>query len=193
MLLGTALTAAAFGLIILPQGFAAGGVTGFCGIVGRVLPLPLAMLVLIVNVSLLILGLAVAGRGFAAGTVAVSLVFPALLAFFSRYPLYFLMQDRLLAALLAGLMLGAGAGLILRSGASSGGFDILAVVLNRRLGLPVAAVMRACDAAVILMQAMENPPINTMYGLVVIIVSAAVVSRLTAAGEASRGVPAMAA
>ena len=54
--LGAALTAAAFGLIVLPQGMAAGGITGLSVLIGRALPLPVSAIVFALNAGLFLLG-----------------------------------------------------------------------------------------------------------------------------------------
>ena len=149
LIVGTALTAAPFAFIIIPQGFLAGGVTGFSKILTSVLPMPLSLMVLLINLLLLFIGLIFVGRQFVAKTITVSLLFPMFLELFSRYPVQSLAKDPLFSALVAGVTLGLGAGLVLRSGASSGGFDILAVALNKRFKLPVALTMNICDALVI--------------------------------------------
>ncbi len=182
MLLGTALMAAAFGLIIIPQGFASGGVTGFSKIIVLAVPIPLSAMVLAVNLALLAVGLLFVGKQFVAKTVAVSLLFPAMLEFFMRYPLTSIGQDPMLCSVAAGALLGVGAGLILRSGASSGGFDVFAVILNKKFDVPVATVLNLCDAAVIVMQALGQPLVQTLYGLLVIFISAAIVNRVITLG-----------
>jgi len=176
MLLGTALTAASFGLIIIPQGFAAAGVTGFSKIVIGIIPVSLSVMVLAVNMILLTLGLIFVGRAFAAKTVAVSVLFPVMLELFSKYPLTGLNNHTAIAIIFGGIMLGLGAGLVLRSGASSGGFDILAVIISKKVKVSVATVLNICDAAIILMQAVRNPIADTLYGILVITISARIVN-----------------
>ncbi|MCI7795123.1 MAG: YitT family protein [Lachnospiraceae bacterium] len=182
MLIGTALTAAAFGLIIVPRGFAAGGITGFSRIIVSVIPIPLSAMVFIANMSLLILGLVFIGKKFIAKTVSISILFPVMLEVFSHHALNSIAQDTMLCTIVAGVMLGVGSGLILHSGASSGGFDILAVTLNKKCNIPVAVVMNICDAAVILMQSLNQPLIQTIYGIIVITISAAIVGRIVTMG-----------
>ena len=82
--LGTALTAGALGLIVLPQRMAAGGITGLSVLLSRVLPLPVAAIVFVLNAGLFLLGWACAGREFAFRTLLVSLLFPVLLELFQR-------------------------------------------------------------------------------------------------------------
>ena len=55
ILVGVALTDIALGMIVLPQSFAAGGVTGLCVILSKMIPLPVSILVLICNAILFIL------------------------------------------------------------------------------------------------------------------------------------------
>ena len=183
MLIGTALTAASFGMIIVPQGFAAGGITGLGRILQAAVPFSLSQMVFALNMLLLVIGLIFVGKAFVAKTVAVSVLFPVLLEVFSQFPLSELGQDAIVSALTAGIMLGVGAGLVIRSGASSGGFDILAVILNRKVRISVAAVMNICDATVIMLQAMDQPILDTAYGIMVITVSASFVGRVVSFGS----------
>lgn len=180
-LAGAALSAAAFGWFLLPRGFAAGGVTGLARLLGNVLPMALPALVLALNLALLALGRLCVGRAFAAKTVAVSVLFPLLLGLFARLPFPLALHSLAFDTLAGGMLLGAGAGLVLRSGASSGGFDVVGVALHRRLGVPVALVMNLCDGIVILLQAAGQPPLPTLCGLAAITISALLVQWVAAA------------
>ena len=172
---GAALTAAAFGLFIVPQGFAAGGITGLARILGNVFPIPLSVLVYLLNIPVFAIGWLCMGWAFVGKTLAVSLLFPAFLEGFSRIPIPSLGMGG--DTLMAGLLLGIGSVLTLRSNASSGGFDTLAVALNQKRGVPVARVVRICDCTVILLQSLGQPLRNTAAGILVILVSTAVIDR----------------
>ena len=182
--LGTALTAAAFGLIVLPQGLAAGGITGLSVLLSRVMPLPVSAIVFVLNAGLFLLGWACVGRDFAFKTLLVSLLFPVLLELFQRLDLLAeLSADPLISSLLAGGMLGFGTGLVLLGNGSCGGFDILGVVLNKNLGVPVSLVMFLCDGAVLIAQALSAGILNTVYGVLVILVSSFTVNRVLTNGK----------
>lgn len=170
---GTALTAAAFGLCIIPQGFAAGGITGLARILSNVLPMPLPVLVYLITIPVFLIGWFSMGWVFVGKTLVVSLLFPAFLEVFSHFSIPGLGMGG--NTLLAGLLLGFGSVLVLRSNASSGGFDTLAVALNRKHGTPVALVVRICDCTVILLQAMGQPLKNTVAGIAVILINTAVI------------------
>lgn len=182
--LGTALTAGALGLIVLPQRMAAGGITGLSVLLSRVLPLPVAAIVFVLNAGLFLLGWACAGREFAFRTLLVSLLFPVLLELFQRMDiLAALCTDPLLSSLLAGGMLGFGTGLVLLGNGSCGGFDILGVVLNKKLGLPVSLVMFPCDSTVLISQALTVGVLNTVYGVLVILVCSFTLNRVLTNGK----------
>ena len=180
MILGTALTAMAFGLFILPQNFAAAGVTGFASILSDYLPISLSQTVLAINLLFLVLGLVFVGKAFTVKTVASSLLFPLFLQVFSgsQVPLP---QNPLVSVVIAGTLLGAGTGLILRSGASSGGFSILGVILQNRWNCPIAVTLNIVDAAIILTQVFRQSLAQTVYGILVITLSAFLVGQIVSA------------
>ncbi|MGN0732634.1 MAG: YitT family protein [Emergencia sp.] len=172
IIIGTILTAAAFGLVIIPKGFAAAGVTGFAKVLTGMIPVSLSAMVFLINASLLLLGLIFVGKEFVTKTVGVSIMFPVVLELFLQCQVNCENVNTVICIVIGGVMLGSGAGLILRSGASSGGFDIFAVILNRRLGLPIANVLNLCDAAVILTQFFMETPFNVICGIIVVTISA---------------------
>lgn len=170
--LGAGMTAAAFGLIVLPQGFAAGGVTGLSVLLRSIVPLPVSTIVLMLNIALFTLGWSCAGREFALKTLIVSLLFPLLLEFFQKCSTPSVLTTVPFAsALLAGITLGLGSGLILHGNGSSGGFDILGIVLHQKLGIPVSLVIYMCDCTIILTQAVSSGILMTVYGVLVILIS----------------------
>lgn len=183
MAVGTALSAAAFSLILIPQGFAAGGVTGFSRIICRLFGWNLSSTVLMINLALLLAGLVFVNRAFAAKTVTLSILFPIMLELLSHVSLTGLKNDPMLSAVLAALLLGSGTGFILRSGASSGGFDVVAVILNRKFRFPIAAVITVIDCSIILMQAVGQPLMQTIYGILVIIMSTRIVNLMITFGQ----------
>lgn len=185
ILAGGTLTAMAFGLIILPQQFAAGGVTGLAVLLCRIIPLPVSAVVLFFNITLFSLGWLLVGREFALKTLAMSILFPVLLDFFQGLSILSdLSADPLFSSVLAGGMVGLGSGLILRGNGSSGGFDILGVILNKKWGIPVSLVMYLCDFAIIVPQMLSGSLLRTMYGVAVILISSLIVNQVLTYGKA---------
>ncbi len=184
MIMGTALTAMAFGLFILPQNFAAAGVTGFASIIYDYLPLSLPQMVFAVNMLFFVLGLVFVGKTFTVKTVASSLLFPLFLQVFSGNEVPSV-QSPMVSVLIAGTLLGAGTALILRSGASAGGFSVLGVILQNKWNCPIAVTLNVVDSAIILMQFFRQSLRQTVYGILVITLSAFLVGQIVSAEKST--------
>ncbi len=116
IVLGGTMTAAAFGLFILPQNFVAGGVTGLSVILQHGIPLPLSWIVFGINILLFVIGWIFAGKEFILKTLIMTFLFPVLLDVFSQIDLFLpLAKDPFLSSLLSGCLLGIGSGIILRA------------------------------------------------------------------------------
>ena len=142
VVLGNALYAFGVAAFLLPGGLITGGTTGIALFVRHCFPISISAFVLGFNVVMLLLGLAVLGRKFAATTVLSSLLYPVLLELWERVlPAQAITQDVILCTAFGGMCIGAGLGIVIRTGASTGGMDIPPLVLNRLFHLPVAAVL----------------------------------------------------
>ena len=173
ILIGTTMTAAAFGLFILPEGFLAGGVTGSARLICSVLDIPLFLLVLIINLCLLALGFVVMGMQFVSKSVFSSLYFPFALEILEHICLTL---DRLpvpVVSAIAGAVLGIGAALVIKGKGSSGGYDIIAIILNSKFNLPIPIIVNGIDLTLILTQIPGSSPLTLFGGFFAILVSTA--------------------
>ena len=81
-----------------------------------------------------------------------------------------LTDDPFLCMIFAGLIFGVGIGLVLRQGASTGGTDIVAVILNKKFGLPVSGTLYVVDALVLLTQVFfVDSPEQILYGVLFVL------------------------
>ena len=121
--LGSALCSVAINGILIPQKFYGAGFTGVALIIHYMVPsLPVAVLYFILNVPIFCLGWIYVGRRFFFYSIAGMFVFTGTLVWVHiSLPVH----DKMLSALLAGIIVGAGSGIILRSLGSAGGLDIL--------------------------------------------------------------------
>lgn len=177
-----ALAVAAF---IVPNSILIGGSTGISLTLQHAFGLELTVTVFAFNVLFFVLGAWVLGKKFALSTVASTLLYPALLALFQRIPgIDALTENDLLAAIFAGLLLGIGIGLIVRQGASTGGTDILAMVLNKFTHAPVAALLYVVDFIVLGMQAFFCTSEQILYGVLSLLITTAVMNQVVLFGQA---------
>ena len=183
IIIGCLLAAASFGLFILPQKFAAGGITGLGIILSSFIPLKLSLIILLLNTCLFLSGWIFISKEFILKTAITSFLFPVLLEFFNRITFFKeTASDPLLSAIIAGGMLGLGTGLILRGNGSCGGFDTLGVILHKYFNLNLSIIMYVCDTLVILLQ--YHNLMKTIYGIFVIMICSLIVNKVLTYGHA---------
>ncbi|MBQ8655409.1 MAG: YitT family protein [Clostridia bacterium] len=170
-------------LFLLPSGLPSGGTTGLALIVRRLCGIPVPAFVLIFNVLMLLLGLCILGRSFAATTVLSSVLYPLALEGWNRLlGDVALTTDPVLCTAFAGLGVGLSLGVVIRSGSSTGGMDIPPLVLHRLWKIPVSVSLYAFDCLILLAQAVYNPPEKTLYGVLLILLTSATLDKMLMLG-----------
>ena len=183
IIVGNALYALTVVLFLVPSGLITGGATGIALAIGRLTGLPVSGLLLFINLAMLVWGWAVLGRAFALNTLASSVLSPAFLGLFEGLLAgRVLTEDIFLCTVFSGLGIGVALGLVIRSGASTGGLDIPPLVLNKWFKLPVSATMLAFDIMVLLMQAVFSPMPQVLYGIVMVLIHTIVMDKMLMLG-----------
>ena len=183
ILFGNALYSLAVALFLEPSGLITGGATGIALAIGRLTGLPVSGLLLFINLAMLVWGWAVLGRAFALNTLASSVLSPAFLGLFEGLLAgRVLTEDIFLCTVFSGLGIGVALGLVIRSGASTGGLDIPPLVLNKWFKLPVSVTMLTFDIAVLLMQAVFSPVQQVLYGVVMVLIHTIVMDKMLMLG-----------
>ena len=183
ILFGNALYSLAVALFLEPSGLITGGATGIALAIGRLTGLPVSGLLFFINLAMLVWGWVVLGRAFALNTLASSVLSPAFLGLFEGLLAgRVLTEDIFLCTVFSGLGIGVALGLVIRSGASTGGLDIPPLVLNKWFKLPVSATMLTFDIAVLLMQAVFSPVQQVLYGVVMVLIHTIVMDKMLMLG-----------
>jgi uncharacterized membrane-anchored protein YitT (DUF2179 family) len=131
--------------MMMPHQFLSGGVAGVALLIHHLSPgMDTGWWYLLLNLPLVWLGWHFFGRRFMFLTLF-GMIFFAMAAAWIKPPAM-IVNDRFGASILAGVICGLGGGLILRSRGSAGGFDVLAIYFNRKLGLSVPNVGFALNA-----------------------------------------------
>lgn len=161
ILTGTFIMAAGFVFFISPYKFAPGGVYGIAIVIHHLtvglfdfLPdgLPIGMTALCFDIPLTLLGIKILGPKFGIKTVVgfvSTAVFVDLLEFFwGNKPL--VENDPLLSAIFGGVLVGLGLGLVFKSKATSGGSDIIAMIIAKYTRMPLGQLMIYVDSAIVM-------------------------------------------
>ena len=136
---------------VIPNGLSSGGLTGLCTIIQYGLGIPIGITYPIINVVLLVMGFLVLGKGFGIKTIYVIALTSVLFDVLPMFPqLEVLMDEKLLVALVGAAMESVGIGLVILRGGSTGGTDIIAMIINKYWPISVGRVYLVTDMFIIL-------------------------------------------
>lgn len=181
---GNIIDAAGFTLFVVPAGLITGGTSGLGLFVHRVSGIPVSVFVLVFNIFMLVLGFFLLGKKFAASTVLSSLCYPASIWLIERLSSGYVLTDNIfLCTVMGGLLIGAGAGLVLRAGSSSGGLDIPSLIMHKYTRVPVSAMIYVIDIIVLLLQAILDFGDNVLYGVVLVLIYSIVIDKFQIIGK----------
>lgn len=176
----------AFGIasFSIPNQFLVGGSTGTARVFEYFFSIPISLSIAIVNTVMFLIGLYFLGKKFALTTLISTFLFPTLLNMFLNIEgLAHLTDDKLLSAIFAGVLLGVGLGIVLRVGASTGGFDIPPLILNHKFKIPVAVSMYAFDAVILIAQIYFSQTEEVLYGILSVLLSSIVLNKVLVSGS----------
>ena len=184
IVLGNVVLAFAVGVFVVPNGLIAGGGNGIALFVNHFTGLDMSLFLLIFNSFTLALGAFVFGKEFALTTLINTFFYPVMLSLFQRVPsLQNMTSDTLLAAIFAGLLIGAGGGIVLKMGASTGGMDVPNLILSKKTGINIGVFMYTFDTLILLAQATYSNSEQILYGILMVMISSLTVSKVMLLGK----------
>lgn len=181
MVVGTFLYVLAMNMFITPANLYTGGITGVAQIIttfmssGLGIDISLGMLIFILNVPILYLAWRSIGRRFAILSIlAVCLQF----LMFELVPVGHFSDDILLNAVFGGVLIGIGAGMILKIGASTGGMDIISQYISMKFNGSVGKYSFGINVIIILIAGFTQSWETALYTIISIYITAVLVDRI---------------
>ncbi|MGG1396360.1 YitT family protein [Bacillus salipaludis] len=178
---GALLNAIAMNLFLIPANVYSSGFTGIAQLLSRVLsdhtPIHVSMgvLLLVLNIPVAILGWMKVGRSFTIYSF-LSVILSSL--FLSIIPIHKVSHDILLNAVFGGVILAVGVGITLKWGASTGGLDIIAMVLSRMKDKPVGTYMFILNGIIIATAGLLYGWEKALYTLVTLYTSTRIIDAI---------------
>ncbi|MBY6276857.1 YitT family protein [Symbiobacterium thermophilum] len=186
LLAGALLMALSANVFLVPLKLAEGGVTGIGIILYHLLGVPMWVTQVVVNIPILALGLKVKGWRLIRRSLIGVAAYSFFLAVTANVPP--ITDQVVLAIIYGGLTMGIGLGLVLRSGGSTGGTEVLALVLQQRSGFSVGSMVLAVDTVVLAMAAVAFSPEAAMWAVITLFISSKVVDVVQVGLYSARGV-----
>jgi uncharacterized membrane-anchored protein YitT (DUF2179 family) len=173
IVLGAFIMAVAYVLFISPYKFAPGGVYGIAIVLHHLFGLPIGLSGIAMDIPLTILGIWILGPRFGAKTIAGMLLLSGWISLIEYIYGYepFVEDQPLLSALYGGVLIGIGLGLVFKSKATSGGSDIIAMILAKYVHLPIGQLMIYVDSSIVLLSwvAFKDPMIPLISWVIIFI------------------------
>ncbi len=178
-ILGCSLYAAGVNFLAVPNSIAQSGVTGAAIIVNYLTGIPVGICNMAINIPLLILMWIYIGRNMVFKTLTVTVILSFALDAFSFIPFEYT-GEKVIAALFCGLLEGAGLGLIMITGATSGGTDIIAKLIHKRWPhVTVGSMVMLSDAVVVISGMLVFRSLESgLFAIILIFVSSKVIDSL---------------
>lgn len=181
VIFGAILNAISLNFFLIGANVYASGFTGAAQLVSSVfndfigIGLSTGILLAIFNIPVVILGWFKVGKGFTIYSI-ISVLFTTI--FLEIIPITEISQDIILNAVFGGVIGGVGIGLTLKVGASTGGMDIIAMVLSKINDKPIGTYFLMLNAVIITLAGLLYEPENALYTLVTLYVTTRVIDTL---------------
>ena len=152
IVIGTFILSLGYVYFITPHKIVPGGVYGISIVIHHTLGFPVGLTALAFNIPLVILGIKLLGPRFGAKTITgfvLTAIFVDVLGYFSEWkPL--IEGDVLLASIFGGLLMGVGVGFIFKARATSGGTDVIAMIVGKYTRMPLGQLMILVDSCIVI-------------------------------------------
>lgn len=165
--LGSFLFALSFNLFLKHAQIAVGGITGIAMVINYFFPvLTMGLLTFLLNIPFLIIGLRKIGGEFMTKTIFASVILSVSMQITEWVPP--LTDDLLLCSIYGGLGVGAGIGLVLMRNGSTGGSDIIGLVLKKRYsGVSLGTLVLIADTVIVLCASFAFRNVNSiLYAII---------------------------
>ena len=160
---------------ILPERVVMGGVSGLSALIYYATNIPAGISIFVLNITLLVIAFSALTKQFVVrtiiGVILLSMFIGALQPFFQAYPIITAGEDKFMHVLIGGMLGGAGLGIVFSHNGSTGGTDIITVLLTKHFNLSFGRAMQFIDCTIIcssylLFHSMETIVYGVVFTLV---------------------------
>ena len=143
IVIGCALASFSIGAILIPNLILDGGINGISIMLAQVTSIKTSIYIVLLNIPFIVLGYKSLGKEFVFKALFAMLVFSGMLYYTETIDIH--IQDKLLATIYGGLVLGFGAGIIIRYGGCLDGTEIAALIVSKKTNFSVGQIVLICN------------------------------------------------
>lgn len=172
--LGAYLISLAINMFLLPHKMSTGGASGIATILFYTFKIPMGITILLINLPLFLMSIIKLGKSFTFKTISATVLLSVFLEIFkydsviTKAPI-----DLLMSCIFGGIITGLGLALVLKSGASSGGSDLLANLIYRCTSIQsISQALLVIEAVIISAMILVFKDLNLgLYSLISLFIS----------------------
>ena len=173
---GILLYAIGYTAFILPERVVMGGVAGLSALIYYATNIPAGISIFVLNITLLVIAFSALTKQFVVRTIVgvllLSLFIGSLQPLFQAFPIITAGEDKFMHVLIGGMLGGAGLGIVFSHNGSTGGTDIITVLLTKHFNLSFGRAMQFIDCTIICSSYLLFHSMETIvYGIVFTLVA----------------------
>jgi len=146
---GLFLNALGWTAFLIPAKITGGGITGVSTLIFYASGFPLGVSYLIINAVLIVFAVKILGRSFGVKTIFSVIVLSVLFSLLQQFITKPIINDDFLSTVLGGILGGAGVGIVFSQGGSTGGTDIIAMIINKYRNISPGRIILYLDVFII--------------------------------------------
>lgn len=181
IILGNLCIALAVSFFVIPNKLLVGGTAGVAVAINAFCDVPEELIIKALTYGLFIIGAFVLGKGFFFKTITSAVVYPMLLTItgtiYQKVPKELFATDTLTAVICTGLLVGFGIGIVYRKNASTGGMDIIPLIVNKYTGIPLHLLLLTVDGFTVLLGVLAYGLQAAVYGVISVVLCSFVIDK----------------
>jgi uncharacterized membrane-anchored protein YitT (DUF2179 family) len=145
-----------------PHTIAPGGLSGLSLLLNKITGLPVSVVMMLIGVPLVILAFRIMGLKNSLKTLFGTVLFSAIVQLTDPLSRMHFTEDLILSSISGGLLVGIGLGIMFKSDASTGGTDLIALILSKKFpGIKVTKFMSCLDGMIVISSGFVNHSLET--------------------------------
>ncbi len=146
---GLLLNALGWTAFLIPAEITGGGITGVSTLIFYASGFPIGVSYLMINAVLVFFAIKILGVNFGVKTIFSVVILSILFTLLQRYITEPIVNDAFLSTVIGGILGGAGVGIVFSQGGSTGGTDIIAMIINKYRNISPGRIILYCDVVII--------------------------------------------
>lgn len=169
ILIGAIIAATGLEIFLVPNSVIDGGITGISIMLSHITHLPLGVFIFVLNLPFFFIGRKQIGKTFAISTLFGILVLSIFTSLFTPVPAF--TENIFLATVFGGILIGAGAGIVMRYGGAMDGTEILAILFSKKLPFSVGEIIMFMNVFILGVAGFVFSWDRSMYSIIAYIIA----------------------